>query len=274
MWVTRLLKHGVLISWSLLALFPMVWLWQVAVTPGSGLLGQTPPSQWTLSHFVAVCQQLPFGMFTLNSAIVCGLSVGLTLLTSVLVAFPLACLPVKGRWLVEALVMISVLVPFQVLMIPLFLLCQGLHLTEANGPIPMYLGLSLPFWVSGFGIIIVRQAFAQLPASVFDAARLDGCTPWQQLFQVGVPMVLPTLGLLAILTFLASWGELLWPSVLLSQPQHFPLSVGLVQLQGAFSSNWRLIAAGTLLGTAPVIVVFLLCQRLFIPQGNAGAEKG
>ena len=273
--VTRAwLWHSLLIGWSLLSLFPLWWLWQVAATPVGLPLGTASPLQWQLGAFGQVFQQMPFAAFTLNSVLLCGVSMAITLTTSVLVAFPLACLRFQGRKWVNALVLLTVIVPFQVLMIPLFLMCQRLGLTEAQGYAPMLLGLTMPFWISGFGILLLKQAFANVPASLLDAAVLDGCTPWQQLWQVALPLIQPSLGLLMVLTFLASWGELLWPSLMLSDPSHFPLSVGLVQLQGAFSSNWRLIAAGSLLGILPVMVVFLLAQRLFIPQASAGAVKG
>jgi putative chitobiose transport system permease protein len=237
-------------------------------------MGSASTGQWSFSAFADVFNALPFAAFTINSVCISLVSVSITLLTSVLVGFPLACLTFRGKQAVNGLVLLSVIIPFQVLMIPLFLLTQRLGLTEAHGYWPMVLGLTLPFWISGFGILLLKQAFTQIPVSLLDAAVLDGCTPWQQLTRVALPLVLPSLGLLTVLTFLASWGELLWPSLMLSQPEHFPLSLGLVQLQGAFSSNWRLIAAGSLLGILPVIGVFLLAQRLFIPQVGAGAVKG
>jgi putative chitobiose transport system permease protein len=261
------LLHGVLWVWCGLALWPLAWLVSTAITPPGG-------GPLTLAAFGQVFDQLPFGWFTLNSLALCALSVAATLVTSVLVAFPLGCLQFAGKPWVSALVLLSVVVPFQVLMIPLFFMCQHAGLTEANGWLPMVLGLTLPFWVSGFGIVLLRQAFAQLPTGLLDAAVLDGCSPWQQLWWVALPLIKPSLGLLAVLTFLSSWGELLWPSLLLSQPQHFPLSVGLVQLQGAFSSNWQWVAAGTVLGVVPVLIVFVVCQRLFLPVSTAGAEKG
>jgi putative chitobiose transport system permease protein len=268
------LWHSLLMGWGLLSLFPLWWLWQVAVTPLGLPLGTASLGQWQWGSFGQVFQQMPFAAFTLNSILLCLVSMSITLTTSVLVAFPLACLRFQGQKWVNGLVLLSVIVPFQVLMIPLFLLCQRAGLTEAHGYLPMLLGLTLPFWISGFGILLLKQAFANIPTSLLDAAVLDGCTPWQRLWHIALPLIQPSLGLLTVLTFLASWGELLWPSLMLSDPQHFPLSVGLVQLQGAFSSNWRLIAAGSLLGILPVMVVFLLAQKLFIPQATAGAVKG
>jgi putative chitobiose transport system permease protein len=274
----QLMPSLLLLGWCLLALYPVAWLWQVAVTPAGASAGAasflSALPHFSLDAFAQVWQQLPFQQFTVNSFLICGIAVVFTLLTSVLTAFPLACLPVKGKKVVSGLVLWSVIIPFQVLMIPLFLLCQQVGLTEGNGYVPMLLGLTLPFWVSGFGIILLRQAFAQVPKALLDAAELEGCSLWQQLWHVALPLIKPSLGLLAVLTFMSAWGELLWPSLLISQPEHFPLSVGLVQLQGAFSSNWRLIAAGTLLGTLPVIVVFLVAQRYFIPNAAAGSVKG
>jgi putative chitobiose transport system permease protein len=160
------------------------------------------------------------------------------------------------------------LIPFQVVMLPLFLLVMRLGLTHESGWLAGWLGLALPFAISGFGIFFVREALKTLPPDMMEAAVLDGANAVQRLVYVVVPLLKPTLATLAIFTLLASWGEFLWPSIVLSHQEQFTLPLGLVQLQGQFGSDWRLIAAGTLLSMVPVLVLFVLLQHWFL-QSNA-----
>ena len=120
----------------------------------------------------------------------------------------------------------------------------------------------------------MRQAFLAIPKEMEEAAIVDGCNSWQIFFKVLLPMVKPTLAILAIFTFIGSWGEFLWPSIVLSDEKMFTLPVGINNLQGIFSSNWRYIAAGSIISIIPIIVFFLSLQRYFIAGENEGAVKG
>ncbi|MEZ4575646.1 MAG: carbohydrate ABC transporter permease [Vampirovibrionales bacterium] len=159
-------------------------------------------------------------------------------------------------------------------MIPLYMIMLHLNLVDSASAIGGYLGLIIPFVVSGFGIFFVRQAMVQIPRDLEQSAVLDGCNSWQVLTQIYVPLIKPTLATLAVFTFIANWGEFLWPSIVLSKQTMHTLPVGLVHLQGAFSANWRLIAAGTVLAALPVIVFFFVLQRYFMSGTLSGSLKG
>ncbi len=137
-----------------------------------------------------------------------------------------------------------------------------------------WIGLVMPFAVSGFGVFFVRQALVSLPKELEESAVMDGCNSVDVLFKVLLPLIYPTLATLAVFTFMASWGEFLWPSIVLSESQHFTLPVGLVQLQGTFSANWKYIAAGTVMAMLPVMAFFLILQRYFVSGTTAGSVKG
>ena len=137
-----------------------------------------------------------------------------------------------------------------------------------------YLGLVMPFAVSAFGIFLMRQAFLKIPREVEEAAIIDGCNVFQMFIRVVIPMVKPTLAVLAVFTFIGSWGEFLWPSIMLTKDSMYTLPVGINNLQGMFSANWRYIAAGSILSTIPIIIFFLAMQRYFISGENDGAVKG
>ena len=149
-----------------------------------------------------------------------------------------------------------------------------LNLIDTVSYINGYLGLILPFAVSAFGIFLMRQAFIAIPKEVEEAAVVDGCNSWQIFFKILLPMVKPTLIVLAIFTFIGSWGEFLWPSIVLTDEKMFTLPVGINNLQGIFSANWRYIAAGSIISIIPIIIFFLSLQRYFISGENAGAVKG
>ena len=137
-----------------------------------------------------------------------------------------------------------------------------------------YIGLVMPFAVSAFGIFLMRQAFMTIPREMEEAAIVDGCNVFQVFWRVILPMVKPSFAVLAIFTFIGSWGEFLWPSIVLTKESMYTLPVGVNNLQGMFSSNWRFIAAGSILSTNPILIFFLAMQRYFISGENDGAVKG
>jgi putative chitobiose transport system permease protein len=273
----RLWQMGLLLGLVLIAIGPFLWLLSTALKgPAENIFAYPPrflPEQFTWENFAAVWQAVPMDRYLLNSLGVSVLGVALTVVISVLTAYPLARMRFRGQGALFSVVLATMMVPFQVLMVPLFLIVLQLGLTEGHGLLPTWLGLIAPFAVSGFGIFFVRQAMVRLPKDLEEAAILDGCHSGQILRHVWLPLLTPTLSTLAVLSFLTLWSEYLWPSVLLSQPEHFTLPVGLVQLQGQFSANWRLIAAGTVLSMVPVLVLFVMMQKTLLAGSLAGSVK-
>lgn len=274
-------KLGVYLVLGLLVVIsigPFLWLLSTAVKSSGENIFQFPPrfipEQPTLENFTAVWKAVPMAGYFWNSFIVTGLSVILNLVFSVLAAYPLARFNFKGKNSVFLIVLATMMIPFQVIMIPLYLLILKMRLVDSVSTIGAYVGLVIPFVVGGFGIFFVRQAMINVPKQLEESAVMDGCNSFQVLTRVMLPLIRPTLATLAVFTFLANWGEFLWPSIVLSKPEMYTLPVGLVHLQGAFSANWRLIAAGTILSTIPVVVFFVLLQRYFIAGALSGAVKG
>ena len=131
-----------------------------------------------------------------------------------------------------------------------------------------------PFAVNAFGIFLLRQAFLTIPKELEESAVVDGCNSWQIFFKILLPMIKPSLAVLAIFTFIGSWGEFLWPSIVLTNETLFTLPVGINNLQGAFSANYRLIAAGSMVSIVPIVIFFVSLQKYFISGQNEGAVKG
>jgi putative chitobiose transport system permease protein len=272
------LHYALLILLVVLSIAPFAWLLSTALKSDVENIFQYPPqfipAYPTLENFVAVWNKVKMKEYFINSLVVTFLSVALNLVFSVLAAYPLARMRFAGQQAIFFVILSTMMIPFQVIMIPLYLIMLKLHLTDASGLVNGWLGLVIPFAVSGFGIFFVRQALVTLPKDLEESAVLDGCNSFQILCRVLLPLIGPTLATLAVFTFMATWGEFLWPSIILNRPENFTLPVGLVQLQGAFSANWRLIAAGTILSTLPVLAFFLVLQRYFVSGTLAGSVKG
>lgn len=313
--VEGLVRYLFLLLLVIISIGPFLWLLSTAVKGPDENVFQYPPrfipQQPTLANFAEVWQKVPMGAFFANSIVVTLLTVVANIVLSVLAAYPLARMRFRGQQAIFLAILATMMIPFQVLMIPLYLICLQLGLTDGSsaatpvgaataaalypvflllshlglveGPDAFtgwletalgWLGLVLPFAISGFGIFFVRQALVTLPRELEESAVLDGCNSLQVLWHVLLPLIRPTMATLAVFAFMATWGEFLWPSIVLSEPTHFTLPVGLVQLQSAFSANWKLIAAGTILSMLPMLAFFFALQRYFIAGALSGSVKG
>lgn len=276
--IKPILSHILLITVSILSVFPFLWLISTSLKGGAENIFAYPPNfipqDFTLENYTGVWAKVDFLKYFFNSAVVAFFTVILNLLFSSMAAYPLARMEFKGKRIAFFAILATIMIPFQAVMLPVYLIILKLNLIDTAGPIQGYLGLILPFAVSAFGIFLMRQAFLSIPKEMEEAAIIDGCNSIQVFFKVLLPMVKPTLAILAIFTFIGSWGEFLWPSIVLSEEKMFTLPVGINNLQGIFSSNWRYIAAGSVISIIPIIVFFLSLQRYFITGENEGAVKG
>jgi putative chitobiose transport system permease protein len=165
------------------------------------------------------------------------------------------------------------MIPFQVIMVPVYLMTLRLNLVDSYSSIAGYAGLILPFAVSAFGIFFMRQAFLTIPKELEEAAIIDGCNVFDIWFRIFIPLVKPALATLAIFTFAGAWSEFLWPSIVLTRQEMYTLPVGVNHLQGIFSANWRYIAAGAVISIIPILIFFTALQRYFTGGAMQGAVK-
>ncbi|MEB3198741.1 MAG: carbohydrate ABC transporter permease [Candidatus Sericytochromatia bacterium] len=270
---------------AVFAIGPFLWLLVTALRGDGENIFQYPPVLWpeqpTLKNFEAVWVAVPFGRYVANSVVVALASVLLNLVLASLAAYPLARMRFRGRDFAFFAILATMMVPFPVIMIPLFTIVMKLHgglmavVPEgAQSEYWLYSWLVLPTGVSAFGIFLLRQAFAAIPKELEEAVLMDGGNVWDIWRKVMLPLSRPALATLAIFTFVGSWGDFLWPLVVLNDPQLYTLPVGVAYLAGTFSANWRLIAAGSVIAVIPIVVFFLLMQRHFIGDATAGAVKG
>ena len=270
--------HIILIFVSIISIFPFIWLISTSLKgAGENIFAYPPtiiPQDFTWDNYIGVWKRVNLMRYFINSMIVASATVILNLILSSLAAYPLARMEFKGKKITFFAILATIMIPFQAIMLPVYLITLKLHLVDTYGSFLGYIGLIMPFAVSAFGIFLMRQAFLAIPKEMEEAAIVDGCNVFQVFWKVLLPMVKPSLAVLAIFTFIGSWGEFLWPSIVLTKETMFTLPVGVNNLQGMFSSNWRYIAAGSIISIIPIIIFFLSMQKYFISGENEGAIKG
>ncbi len=270
--------HAFLILMSILSLFPFLWLISTALKgSGENVFAYPPifiPQNCTIENFVQVWKKIPFLLYFFNSFIVAAFTTILNLIFSSLAAYPLARMNFRGKNFIFTLILSTIMIPFQSIMLPVYLIILKLHLVDSYGIIQGYAGLIFPFAVNAFGIFLMRQTFLKIPKEMEEAAFIDGCSIFNIWLKILIPMSAPSLAVLAIFTFIGSWGEFLWPSIVLTDKILYTLPVGVNDLQGMFSANWKFIAAGSIISIIPIIIFFIIMQKYFISGQTEGAVKG
>jgi putative chitobiose transport system permease protein len=264
--------YGILGAIAIVMLFPLLWLISTALKSPTENIWQSPPqllpSQPTLENFSNVWQSLPFGTYLYNSILVSVLTVGLNLLFCSLAAYPLARLSFVGRNGIFIAIVATIMIPFQIVMIPLYILTVQLGLRNS------YLGVIFPSLASAFGIFLLRQALIGVPKEIEEAARLDGSSELGLWWYIMLPAIRPALITLAIFVFIGAWSDFLWPLIVIQDESLYTLPLGVAKLEGTFSLDWRLVAAGSVISIMPVLVLFLFLQKYIVPTDTGSGVKG
>jgi putative chitobiose transport system permease protein len=269
--MSKALRYLALSAWALITIGPFLWLLSTALKgSGENLFASPPqllPAEPTLENFHRVLQSQPMFSYLGNSLQVALLAVAANLIFASMAGYALARIPFKSKPLVFAALLASMMLPFQLLMIPVYQLALQLGLRNT------LLGLVLPHACTAFGILLMRQAFDSIPKALEEAAIMEGVGRWRIWAFVCLPLVRPQLATLAVFTFIAAWGDFLWPLILTDDPARFTLPLGVNRLAGLFSLDWRLVAAGAVFSLIPVLLVFSFAQRFFIEGALKGAVK-
>jgi putative chitobiose transport system permease protein len=271
-WGQRLLVYGLLAAIAVVMLMPLLWLVSTSLKSSTENIFQFPPrffpEHLTFQNYVQVWESQPFGQYFANSLFVSVLTVGLNLIFCSLAAYPLARLNFWGKdWIFTAIIS-TIMIPFQIVMIPLYILTVQLGLKNT------YLGVIFPAIASAFGIFLLRQAFMTVPKDLEEAARMDGCSELGIWWNVMLPSVRPALVTLTIFVFIGAWSDFLWPLIVLDDPNYYTLPLGVAKLAGTFSLDWRLIAAGSVISVVPILAFFLVMQRYIVPSEVGSGVKG
>ncbi|HLR02251.1 MAG TPA: carbohydrate ABC transporter permease [Virgibacillus sp.] len=264
--------YALLVFVAIIMIGPFLWLLSTALKSGGENIFAYPPKlipeHLTFMNFVKVFSAFPFWTYLLNSTIVTTITVILNVLLCSLAAYPLARMKFKGRNVIFVLVLCTYMLPFQLLMVPIYILAVNLGLQNT------YAGLFLPHITTAFGIFLMRQAFMKIPYEMDESARMDGANSFQIWLRILMPLVKPSIATLAIFAFVLAWDDFLWPLIITSDQSMYTLPLGVNMLTGTFASDWRLIAAGSILSMIPIIIVFVFFQRYFMSGAMSGSVKG
>ncbi|MBC6402155.1 MAG: carbohydrate ABC transporter permease [Hyphomonadaceae bacterium] len=268
----RGVQYAVLLAVACAFIGPFLWLLSTAMKSGAENIFESPPQfipkAPTLENFGRVFESLPFVTYFFNSAIVASVAVICNLLFCSLAAYPLARMSFAGKNAIFLILISTMMLPFQLLMIPLYSIAVTLGLNNS------FFGLIIPHACTAFGIFLMRQAFLAVPHQLEESAHIEGVNRFQIWWYIMLPLVRPTLATLAVFTFIGVWGDFLWPLIILDDQSKYTLPLGVNKLAGTFGKDWRLVAAGAILSVIPTIAVFLFTQRFFISGALKGAVKG
>jgi putative chitobiose transport system permease protein len=269
--MNKVLRYLALTAWAAVTIGPFLWLLSTSLKgAGENLFAQPPqllPAEPTLANFQRVLASQPMFSYLFNSLKVALLAVACNLCFASMAGYALARIDFRAKPLVFGALLASMMLPFQLLMIPVYQLALSLGLRNT------LLGLVIPHACTAFGIFLMRQAFDAIPKALEEAAIMEGVGRFRIWAFVCLPLVRPQLATLAVFTFIAAWGDFLWPLILNDDPARFTLPLGVNRLAGMFSLDWRLVAAGAVFSLIPVLIVFAFSQKFFIEGALKGAVK-
>jgi len=259
--VGRAIVYAIAIAASLSVIAPLVWMTLTAfkslpetyVWPPTWL-----PAQWRFDSIQHLFQVVPFARYFANSLLV---SIPVTLLNLFfcsLAGYAFAKFEFRGKAILFVLVLATIMIPFQVTMIPSFGILRLLGWNDT------YLGLIVPGMAGALGIFLMRQFMMTIPTELIEAARMDGASEFRIYSQIIVPSSKPAFAALAIFTFLESWNSFLWPLIVIDTPDMRTLPLGLAMLKTQFLAQWPLIMSAALLTSIPVVIVFVIFQAQFV----------
>ncbi|MDY7220683.1 carbohydrate ABC transporter permease [Halalkalibacterium halodurans] len=258
-----------------IALFPIFSLIVASFSPASDLMRYGLTAELFLSPINVENYLSVFGSeggqywkWYINSLIISAVLIVLSLFFSSMVGYALALYEFKGKRLIFVIVLLVLMIPFEILMLPLFRLVVTTQLVDT------YFAVILPLIVAPVAVFFFRQYAVGLPKELMDSGRIDGCTEFGIFFKIMAPLMLPSFAAMAILQGLSSWNNFLWPLLVLRSNDMFTLPVGLATLLTPYGNNYSLLFSGSVLSVIPIIILFLFFQRFFIAGLTAGGVKG
>ncbi len=266
------LSHGILVSGSVVMIFPFVWMLATSFKPAPETLLWPPrllPIHWMPGNYQTVLQAAPFVQYFLNSAVV---SVGATLAvvaTSLVAGFIFGKYSFPGKKFLFLVILASAMVPFETYMIPLYLTMKQF------GWINTYQGIAAPYLIMSFGIFLMRQHIAHsIPDELLDAARVDGASELRIFLRVIVPLCSSAIGALGILAFIQAWAAFIWPLLMATQREMYIMELGLSTFQFRYTADYHLLSAAAVLNTIPMLIAFIILRRRIMESVALTGLKG
>lgn len=267
----RLPVYLVLLVGAVLSIIPFLWM-VISSTHTTSALFATPlpllPGGELWRNLARLQQETNFAQVMLNSAIVAVIYTAFSSAVSALCGYGLAKFHFRGRGLVLGAVLLTMMIPMQVLLVPLFQMMASL------GWVNSFQALILPFLANAFGIFLMRQAFLDFPDSLIESARIDGAGELKTFYRIVMPVARPQLAALMIYTFISQWNSFIWPLLMLNTEDKYTLPVALNTMIGLSRVDYSGLMLGSLLATLPLLLVFILFQKQFVSGLMGGAVKG
>jgi ABC-type glycerol-3-phosphate transport system permease component len=266
----RAVLIGLLILGGLLMMVPFLWMISTSLKTRAEVFITPPvifPATPRFENYAEMWDALPFSAFFVNSVKLALLNTVGQVITCSMAAYAFAALRFRFRGPLFGLLLATLIIPFQVVLVPNFILYRMLpHPFSTSGN---WIGTQEPLWVGAFlggafGTFLLRQFFLSIPRELADAARVDGANPWQIYRSIYLPLAKPALATLAIFTFMWSWNDFINPIIYLRDVESFTLTAGLSLFQGQYVGKWPLLMAGALVSVIPMIILFIVAQRHFV----------
>lgn len=277
----RLLLHLVLIVASFVMALPFLWMVSTSLKPADQIFVYPPqliPRVFLWQNYTNAMAAAPFALYFRNTAIYAGGVLAIQIILCSMAGYAFARLPFPGRQAAFIAILATMMVPNQMLLIPLFVMLKHVPFgggndilgNGGNGWLDSFAGLIVPNAVTAFGIFLMRQFFSTLPGELADAGRIDGASEAQIFWRIMLPLTKPALATLGIITFQNAWNDFLWPLIVTDTPSTRTLQLGLqvFQDQNSADMNWAFLMAATTVVSIPILIVFIVGQR-YLVQGIA-----
>ncbi|MBO0980648.1 carbohydrate ABC transporter permease [Microbacterium sp. SD291] len=267
----RLPLYLLLIAASVVSIIPFLWMVIASTHPTSELFGTPLPvlpggDLWV--NLARLEESIGFSRVMLNSLLIAVIYTVFSSVVSIMAGYGLATYRFRGRGILLGLVLVTMMIPMQVLLVPLFQIMAGM------GWIDTYQAVILPFLANAFGIFLMRQGFLDFPPSLIEAARIDGASELRTFYRIVLPVAKPQIAALVIYTFISQWNSFIWPLLMLNTEANYTVPVALNTMIGMSRVDYSGLMLGSLLATLPLMILFLVFQKQFVAGLLGGAVKG
>lgn len=262
---------AVMLAGAVIMILPLYWMVMSAFKGQTELLQMPPtmyPHEFIVTNFQRVLEGIPFLRYYANSLVTSLVNTVVGVFTSAIIGYTFAKYKFKGRDIIFFIILAFMMIPYDTLMIPLYKLMAGLHLTNS------YFVLTVPYFCNIFGIFLMRQFYLDLPNDYLEAAQADGCGHMKRFLKIAFPMAKPMMSALFIYLFMASYNSYLWPLISVSKRNLFTLTVGIGAFFNDRGTQTDLIMAASTMMIIPVVIVFALAQKNFVEGLTVGGVKG
>ena len=267
----RIPVYLLLIAASVVSIIPFLWMVIASTHPTSELFG-TPlpvlPGGELWANLARLEESIGFSRVMLNSLLIAVIYTVFSAIVSIMCGYGLATYRFRGRGILLGLVLVTMMIPMQVLLVPLFQIMAGM------GWIDTFQAVILPVLASAFGIFLMRQGFLDFPPSLIEAARIDGASELRTFYRIVLPVAKPQIAALVIYTFISQWNSFIWPLLMLNTESNYTVPVALNTMIGMSRVDYSGLMLGSLLATLPLLILFLVFQKQFVAGLLGGAVKG